>query len=239
MIRYRHERKYLVSINLLARLRKRFEPFIVADTYSESQNQFPEYTVRSVYFDSPDTFSYFEKIEGLKDRKKFRVRGYGKLNKESIVVLEIKKKVEDRVAKNRAFVPYSEVREMLRNGNLSKFSNTLSELDIQNSSRFLFNLKRYHLRPQTLIVYDREAYHGKFDQGVRVTFDKNIRFKSSPSLMDLYSDFGLIRTWKGYFILEIKYFDSEMPSWSKSIIKEFQLKNEALSKYAQGVESGL
>ncbi|MBD8489078.1 polyphosphate polymerase domain-containing protein [Echinicola sp. CAU 1574] len=239
-MKLRHEKKYLVPTECLDQLRARLIPFLRPDLYTSLDPLgIPEYKVRSIYFDSHTNSSFFEKVEGLKDRKKLRVRGYGLQEKGSQVVLEIKRKISDRVMKNRAFIPYSEVENVILKGLIDKNLTEVNKESRENIVRFLFNIKRYNLKPENLIVYNREAYHGKFDSGIRVTFDKNIRQKSSPVLRNLFSDFGLNPIWKGYFILEIKYFDSTMPSWAKSIIEEFKLKNEALSKYATGVEYSL
>lgn len=237
MIRYRHEKKYLVPIEKIDALRSRFAPFLIPDIFSETKTIHPEYVVRSIYFDTHQTVSYFEKIEGLRDRKKFRIRGYGSDAMNAKVVLEIKRKVEDRVTKNRAFLDFTKAQQLLKDGDLSKvFDNSLKK-DAEDASRFMFNIKRYNLAPKTLIVYQREAYHGRFDSGVRVTFDKNIKHKDNPKVEGLFSNFGLKKMWRGNFILEVKYFDGEMPSWAKSIIQEFSLRNDALSKYARGIES--
>jgi len=237
MTQFRHEKKYLVPISKIDALRSRFMPFLIPDRYTEAKDGHPEYLVRSIYFDSHQTVSYFEKIEGLKDRKKFRIRGYGNEAIDARVVLEIKKKVEDRVTKHRAFTDFSKAQYLMKYGDLSMVFDHSEKLNIENASRFMFNIKRYNLVPKTLIVYKREAYHGRFDFGVRVTFDKNIRQKYNPKINGLFSNFGLKPMWKGNFILEVKYFDGDMPSWVKSIIQEFGLHHEALSKYARGVES--
>ncbi|SNS31073.1 VTC domain-containing protein [Belliella buryatensis] len=237
MIKYRHEKKYLVPVSQLNALRARFEPFLIPDAYTSNIGGYPEYIVRSIYFDSYQTNSYFEKIEGLRDRKKFRLRGYGDNN--SKVVLEIKRKVEDRVTKNRAFLDFSKAKELLKNGIISDVFSETDYINIENATRFLFNVEKFNLKPKTLIVYQREAYHGKFDSGVRITFDKNIKHYPSPKIGNLFRVVGLRRIWRGSFILEIKYFENEMPSWARAIVQEFGLRNEALSKYALGIESSI
>jgi len=239
MKRFRNEKKYLVPNAILPNLRNRFAPFLEADEYSESEKNYPEYTVRSIYFDSNGKDSYFEKIEGLKNRKKIRIRGYGHQSSNTKVVLEIKRKLEDRVTKNRASVPYEQLDNLIRTGDLETCFGKSKSSKKEDASRFLYNIKRYNLMPQNQIVYDREAYHGRFDPGMRVTFDKNIRYRPAPKVTQLFLDFGLKRAWIGYFILEVKYFNGEMPTWAKSIIEEFELKHEALSKYAKCVEESL
>jgi SPX domain protein involved in polyphosphate accumulation len=238
MIRYRYEKKYLVPNEKLPSLRKRFLPFLEPDTYSQVKNGIPEYTVRSIYFDSRDSMSFHEKIEGLRERKKIRVRGYGTLEADSKVVLEIKRKVDDRIYKNRAFIPHASIEKVLSRSEFTGLSLEADKID-ENLSRFMFNVKYYCLLPKNLIVYDREAYHGRFNSGVRVTFDKKIRQRKTDSLNSLFFEKGLKQVWHNTFILEIKYFEQHMPTWAKSIVEEFQLRPEALSKYTNSVENSL
>ncbi|MCC5937673.1 MAG: polyphosphate polymerase domain-containing protein [Lunatimonas sp.] len=238
MIRYRYEKKYLVRNGDLEGLRRRFMPFLEPDGFTQMKGGIPEYTVRSIYFDSKDSKSFYEKIEGLSERKKMRVRGYGTVTPETKVVLEIKRKLTDRIHKNRVFIPYQELEEIVLHSRLNRLASQSKTVD-DNLSRFLFNIKRYNLAPKNLIVYDREAYQGRFNPGVRVTFDKRIRQKKTDKLSSLFSNKGLRQVWKESFILEVKYFEPEMPSWAKSIVGEFRLKPEALSKYTNSVEHSL
>lgn len=62
----RYEKKYLVSNDLLSALRERVSPFLVPDLFAQNSGyDLPEYTVRSIYLDSPDKDSVFEKKEGF------------------------------------------------------------------------------------------------------------------------------------------------------------------------------
>lgn len=231
-MRLRYERKYLVKNNLLEQLRKRFMPFLVPDLNAE-QNEFKsEYTVRSVYFDTPEFDALSEKTEGLENRLKLRIRGYNDYFSGCEVFLEIKRKYGNRIAKNRAITMFDLLDKTLETGELRRSSGKTSDAMKADASRFLFHLHREAQRPVNLIVYDREPYHGKFDPGVRITFDKNIRAALFPSINELFTNDGLGYIWKDSFILEIKYFDGGMPSWCRSIIQEFELRHEALSKYA-------
>jgi len=231
-MRYRYERKYLVKNEDLPRLRKRLEPFVRPDIYApqDKEGRF-QYTVRSIYFDTPGFDALHEKVEGIEIRKKLRVRGYDKPGPDEKVFLEIKRKRGDRIWKNRANVYYHLLEDLLCNGMKGGIPNE-SQINKDETKRFLFNYHRYAFRVVNLIVYDREPFHGSYDPGVRITFDKNIRCKMWPSLSELYSDAGLRLVWKDHFILEIKYFTDKMPTWARSIVQEFGLRHQALSKYA-------
>ena len=230
-MKLRYERKYLVKNELLEGLRNRILPFVRADIFaSDSSSDFPEYTVRSIYLDTANFDALYEKIEGLKERKKLRIRGYNNYIEGCEVFLEIKRKLGNRIAKNRALTNFDLLQQSLDLGEI--YPKKSSERMMNDASKFFFNYKTKNQKPVNIVVYDREPYHGKFDPGVRITFDKNIRAALFPQLSDLYSNEGLDLVWKEHFILEIKYFEGGMPSWAKSIVKEFALKHEALSKYA-------
>lgn len=232
-MRLRYERKYLVSNTVLAELRARILPFVQPDAHAKPVDGRPQYTVRSIYYDSISHRALDEKIEGLKDRKKLRVRGYGQRERDSLVFLEIKRKISDRIGKHRARVPFNDLGELLDFGDITLLTDTAREGD--DARRFLFNIHRHGMRPATLVTYDREAYHGLFDPGLRITFDKNIRTLTAPELGGLWSEAGLSQPWPGHFIFEVKYFENPMPAWTRSVLQEFELRHQALSKYAEGL----
>ena len=237
----RHERKYLVPFYMLNDLRARFSGFVRPDIFTE-EDMFGkcQYTVRSIYFDSPDLVNYQEKLSGVMDRCKLRVRGYNELEPKEMVVLEVKKKKGNRILKHRTMIPYSRLEEVLESGDVSPYLILRKDQSVANAldeaSRFFFHYKRTHQGPTCLITYEREAYHGKLNPGIRITFDKNVRSKINPSLSQLFDNDNLRPLFKNHFILEVKYFEDNMPTWIKSIIYEFKLRTEALSKYVIGYD---
>ncbi len=234
-MKLRYERKYLVPNNKLNELREAIMPFVRPDIYAATQNNHPQYTVRSIYFDSAHRHAVFEKIEGLRDRKKLRIRGYDKLQDDSLVFTEIKRKISNRICKNRAPFLYKNIAKVLETGDYEPYLLKNTQQTRDDAARFLYNQKRFHMEPVNLIVYNREPYHGKFCSDTRITFDKDIRSRIYPKIHELYDDVDFVYPWAGHFIMEIKYYDAPMPSWAKSIVWEFDLKAEALSKYVEGV----
>ncbi len=237
----RYERKYLVPNNLLGELRCRVRGFVRQDLYATTNgNGFPQYTVRSVYFDTPDLVNYHEKHAGLLHRRKLRVRGYTHSSDNEFVVLEIKKKIGNRIKKHRAPVAYHNLHALLQTGYLEKYL----ELEhapnpghiIDDAKRFFFHYKLKPFLPTTLVTYEREAYHGKINAGTRITFDKNIRSRNYPGIDMLFSEEDLRYLFKNHCIMEIKYFENQMPEWLKQIVQDFKLRHEALSKYTIGFD---
>ncbi len=238
---HRYERKYLVPNFMLDALRSRFSGFVRPDIVATANgNGIPQYTVRSIYFDSIDLAFYHEKHAGVMSRKKLRVRGYNKNNNGEKVVLEVKRKNGNRISKNRAAVHYKQLERLISTGFLDKYVlegfGQKKEDALDEAKKFFFHMKRKPHIPTTLVSYEREAYHGKLNPGTRITFDKNIRSKNYPQLQDLYSEENMRMLFKSHFILEIKYFDDEMPAWTKNIVQEFKLRTEALSKYTIGFD---
>ncbi len=231
----------MVPNYLLNELRSRVRSFVREDLFATCNgNGLPQYTVRSIYFDSPDLMCYHEKHEGLMQRRKLRVRGYNQRERDERVVLEVKRKIGNRIKKHRGLVAHEHLENLLATGDLEKYlevghSQTRQQA-IDDAGRFFFHYKSRPFLPTTLVTYEREAYHGKLNQGIRITFDKNIRSRNFPRLDELYSEYDLRHLFKSHFILEVKYYEERMPDWIKNIVHDFKLRNEALSKYVIGFD---
>lgn len=235
----RYERKYLVPNDMMDALRKRLMPFVTPDNFtSENERGINEYTVRSIYFDSPTLISYYEKGDGIMFRRKFRIRGYDDYIGGCKVVFEIKRKIENRIRKHRAFMLFDDVESVLATGDVEKYviKDKNYKKAVDDARRFFFHVVKYQFKPTVLIVYEREAYQGKFDSGTRITFDKNIRSRIYPEMKELYSNDNLKYLFSSHFILEIKYYIDDMPQWAKTIVDEFKFRHEALSKYTIGYD---
>jgi hypothetical protein len=234
----RYERKYLVPNESLDDIRKRIMPFVTPDKYAlKNENGLHQYTVRSIYLDSRDMECYQQKDSGIKLRRKLRIRGYNNMDHNSKVVLEIKRKIGNRIKKHRSTLLFSNLNKLMAQPNLKEYIITKEcEESIDDASRFFFHLKKKLYTPSNLIVYEREAFQGKIDNGVRITFDKNIRSKLNPGLQELYTNNDLKLLFNNHFVLEIKYFTNEMPLWARSLIYEFRLRNDAISKYTIGYD---
>jgi len=230
------EYKYLVPIERLPELRTLISPFMVTDTHMDMGGP-AGYTVRSIYFDTFQYDDYYEKISGLKIRKKIRIRGYNGQNHKNIVFLEIKRKNEKRVKKNRAPIKYKNLKDLLITGDTEKYIMTIKGFKeaIENSRQFLFHIYKKSLQPIILVIYEREAYHGTFDNSFRITFDKNLRSMIYPDIQELYQDEYIKYSIPDHFVLEVKFFDV-FPSWLRSIIGSLGLRLQAFSKYTTCID---
>lgn len=229
----RIEYKYLVPNGLMERLRAEILPYLVPDRPPGGGSSC-EYTVRSVYYDTPRFDCYNEKVDGLKMRNKFRVRGYGRGGMRSVVFLEIKRKSDAFIKKHRAPLDHADLEAFLATRDVDRYirSKDGSSREKDDALRFLYHYGRHGLRPTALVVYDREAFAGKFDPSLRVTFDKNVRGSAFPSLENLFDDDRLEIALRGRFIFEVKFFRYALPAWVRTIVKRYELPRMALSKYA-------
>lgn len=230
------EYKYLVKAELLPELRALFCPFMELDINMKKGGP-SGYTVRSIYFDTLNYNDYYEKINGLKKRKKTRLRGYNYLTPASIVFLETKVKNNKLSSKYRAPVLYDHLKELLKSGNFDQY--ILTDMGIKNvldnSRRFLFDIYRHALQPKILIIYEREAFVGKIDHTLRITFDKNIRSSAHPSIDRLFREENIKCTMSGHFVMEVK-FVRNFPVWLSTILRTRGLKKQAFSKYTKCID---
>jgi hypothetical protein len=227
----RLEYKYLVPLNLLSELRGMILPHVERDPYS-AMRPGNEYTVRSLYLDTSRLNFYHEKLEGLKVRKKLRIRGYNEYSTTAPVFLEIKKKTGMAITKQRSALPYQNLLPLLETGEVEKYISALPEHEEAryNARRFLFYFHKQALRPSVAVMYEREAFFFKFDRRLRITFDKNLRAENNVSFNSLFREAPARYALPNHFILEIKT-NSGIPTWLRLILSRLDLNQEALSKY--------
>lgn len=233
----RYEYKYLVNNNLIDKIRADLLPYMEIDDFAKKHSD-GQYTVRSIYYDSPKFECYKEKYDGVKIRNKYRIRGYDTLSGKSIAFLEIKHKDTNCISKSRAPMYFSNVAKSLYSSQMEdytlSFSGNGAEKKDAKKFQYYYYLKKLH--PAVLVIYDREAFWGKFDKSLRLTFDKNLRSVIFPSLNMLYNEERAKITMRNNFILEIKFFGT-LPLWIKALVSKYQLDRRALSKYTMSLET--
>jgi SPX domain-containing protein involved in vacuolar polyphosphate accumulation len=152
----RYEFKYLVPVGNYEALRSAVRPFLRLDSFAALQSG-GLYTVRSIYFDTPGFEMYHSKIEGIAHRMKVRMRGYNVGDDNSVVFMEIKRKYEGPIQKNRSNAPYGVVRRLFEPG--ASFDGIVSQIqNPDNARRFLYQIHSRNLQPVVNVIYEREPY---------------------------------------------------------------------------------
>ena len=235
----RIEYKFLVPNSRLDDLRADLLPYVARDSMGGAEGS-GAYTVRSIYCDTPRMQSYDAKADGLKVRSKFRIRGYGRPTPDSVVYLEIKKKYADFIEKHRAPLLHSDLESFLAAPDIDRhiIQSSGTSRERCDAERFVYHYCRYGLLPSALVVYDREAFLGRFDPTLRMTFDKALRRTVFPALETLYDEHALECMMPGTFTFEVKFFRSALPAFVRSIITRHGLHRSSLSKYMICLDGG-
>ena len=84
--RFRYEIKYLINSSQAEILRYRLSLLMDQDNNAIDGHYF----IRSLYFDDVNNTAYYEKIDGLEEREKYRIRFYN--HDRSYIILELKGK---------------------------------------------------------------------------------------------------------------------------------------------------
>jgi|Deesub1362B_J571_1020462.scaffolds.fasta_scaffold04743_3 hypothetical protein len=225
----RYELKYFIPEDWIEDIKKDLAGYVQYDPFSAAAPD-RKYAVRSIYFDNDTLDFYYEKLDGLRIRKKLRVRTYGDGGGEPVYFLEIKRRYSEVIYKERArispdlLLPYVFGRQSF-NGEV--YCDTGLKRLLQ---KFSYNLEFRDLRPTALVVYNREALIGLDNPRIRITFDTNLSTHPFPGFDDFYTPRLIPVTSVQKAILEIK-FDQYMPGWLRNIVKKYALYRQAISKY--------
>lgn len=141
--------------------------------------------MKSLYYDTDDYQFYREKIDGVKYRRKLRIRYYEKekdLTEDDIVFVEIKQRIDRTTQKRRIPVTYKDALALCDERKLIE----VEEKDRRVRDEIYEMLWNYDLHPTCITSYFRHArVGGEFDPGLRITFDTNIRKRTED--LDLSS----------------------------------------------------
>jgi len=222
----RHEWKYFLPTRTIQALIPEIMMFMDMDAYSK-KNGF--YDLYSVYYDTEDWQSFYEKIDGIERRKKFRIRSYKKdVSPEDEVFLEVKEKNKDIILKRRRPIKMRDVNK-LNSGSLVSDDSVLEE--------WRYNIVRNAIKPRIMIGYKRMAFVPRDNVNLRITIDTEVGYSMLNHRRVDFSDFAR----KTYFsrefsVLEIKY-SGPVPKFVEDLIRRHNLRNEAISKFSDSVMS--
>jgi hypothetical protein len=197
-----------------------------------------DYEVRSLYFDSNFQHSFMEKINGIAIRKKLRIRYYPDfVNAEGkFAFIEIKKKINENVAKSRVFVPLADAVKILdKNSNEAlKFFDCASGQDQQTLKEIWWLNKRYNLKTSCIVSYKRRPFLSKLEKTFRLTFDTNVMVRNYNLNLN-YGGGSKYIIPRGICIMEVK-FNNYIPKWAIKILQNNNCLQYKISKFASGVE---
>lgn len=221
--KYRHEIKFIINKQMSLILKQRLALAMNVD--KNSVNLDNTYFIRSLYFDDINSTAYYEKIDGVLYRKKYRIRIYN--NDSSFIRLERKWKHNNMTSKDQLKISKENCIHLLTN----QFDNIDKEL-LNNSlmKEFITDIKVFGLKPSVIVDYKRLAYTYHISE-VRITFDE--RIKSGLYNCNLFNmnriTYDVIDN--NEVVLEVK-FNEVLPEHISIILQTIPMYRQAVSKFA-------
>ncbi len=216
----RFEKKYLLSSSQYEELMKKIGPYVKADKFFAAD-------ISSIYYDT-DKFELIRRsIEKPEYKEKLRVRSYKDADEEDEVFVEFKKKLDGIVYKRRTKAVCREVLEDICHSSFR---------DEQVGKEIRYALNYYgRLSPKIYIGCTRTSYVAKDDKDLRITFDRDIRYRLKDlSLRRNTNDKAVT----GDTVMELKVKDA-MPLWLTGILNECEAYPRGFSKVGTAFTNAL
>lgn len=217
----RLEKKFLLSPEQYERLMERLSEHIEPDRFFQS-------TVCSLYYDD-DSYSLIRhSIESPVYKEKLRVRSYNVPEENGEVFVELKKKFKGTVYKRRVSLGAREAEAWLAGtAPAPEESQMVREIE--------WFMHENHPVPKVFIACDRTAWVARDDPELRITFDKDIRYRETELALTAGSH-GAPLTEPGQVLMEIKI-PGTAPLWLAHMLCELSLYPTGFSKYGTAYKS--
>lgn len=225
----RYELKYRISRSRARAIAAFIKPYLHLDKYARLRPS-GDYPISSLYYDSDGLRLCRDTVEGRKNRFKLRIRIYSD-DPKAPCFFEIKRRINNIILKDRARVTRKDI-PLILSGRLPA---GIYKQDQQILRQFQFYKDTLNARPLMLVRYDREAYEGDIAARVRITLDRNLHYKAATRPdVEIYGA-NWHRVPLNFVILEIK-FTQRFPFWLSDMVKCFDLKQGAFSKYVSTIK---
>lgn len=211
----RYEKKYMLT-------GRQYENLLPVLKEKMAEERYGLHTVCNVYYDTPDFRLIRASIRKPVYKEKFRIRSYGVPTEEDTVYGEIKKKYKGVVYKRRVAAVPQDLKAFLEEG-----QPLAGEHQIQREIRWFFQC--YDLSPRVYIAYEREAYLGIEEGDLRITLDRNIRWRQDELSLQAGSQGELILP-EDRILMEIKVAHAA-PLWLAEALSREGVFPQSFSKY--------
>jgi len=219
-VQYRNEIKHLITSADRAAICAVMKNVAQLDPHAQAKGY---YTIRSLYFDNMADKALREKLDGVNEREKFRIRYYD--GDTSVIHLE-KKVKRDGVGYKVSCSLTAEEAQRIIDGDILWMATDPRGLVVELYAK----MKGQGLRPKTIVDYERIPFvYGAGN--VRVTIDFNIR--TGLRCTDfLNPDCVTIPANGNDIVLEVKW-DDYLPTIIRHAVQLKGRRQTAYSKYAQ------
>jgi len=237
----RREYKFLVDRATAGAVRAAIRPFCTLDPFAAGSPA-RSYAIETLYLDTAGLSLFWANDHEQVDRVKMRARRYPDAPG-SPVFLEVKRRVNDVIHKTRGRVAPAAWAGLLADPG-APIPAAVTGKDRAAVERFLALHRTLHLRPFTVVRYQREPWVSTIDDYARVTFDTWIQARSVDALSfeseghrwRALDDAILQRTHDSLVVLELK-FTRHVPLWLVNVVRSHGLVRGAYSKYGNSIRA--
>lgn len=219
----RYEKKYLLSAEKFEKLWQQMEQYIEPDNFFQS-------TVCSIYYDDDEYSLIRHSIEKPVYKEKLRVRSYNVPKADGKVFVELKKKFKGVVYKRRVPMSAQEAEDYLS-------GKSPAPVDSQMIHEIDWFMHENRPVPKVFIACDRLAYRAKENHELRITFDRNIRWREDDLHLS-HGSHGEDLLEPGQVLMEIKI-PGAAPLWLASMLSELEIFPQGYSKYGNCYKKGI
>ena len=224
-MQYRNEVKHLINTGDRASICASMRAIAQLDPHAQAKGY---YTIRSLYFYNMADKALREKLDGVNEREKFRIRYYD--GDTDLIHLE-KKVKRDGVGYKVSCSLTAEEAQRIIDGDILWMATDTRALGVELYAK----MKGQGLRPKTIVDYERIPFvYGAGN--VRVTIDFNIRTGLrctdflNPGCVTIPAGSGSPAG--GDIVLEVKW-DDYLPTIIRHAVQLKGRRQTAYSKYAQ------
>ncbi|MDE6539155.1 MAG: polyphosphate polymerase domain-containing protein [Ruminococcus sp.] len=226
----RKEIKFLLDMNQYHNLMETLQIYMNPDKFCVGGK---EYGIYNIYYDTPDDYLIRESLAKPYYKEKIRLRSYySPASPDSLVFLEIKKKIGGIVTKRRVSMTLEESDEYFRTRKKPKTDKYITEQVFRELDVFL---NMYPVSPKQYISYQREAFFGKDDHDFRLTFDRKLTERRYDLRLD-YESYGNQIIDENHRLMEVKV-GNAIPEWLIEKLSELGIYKTSFSKYGRAYEN--
>lgn len=236
----RKEEKFILSLNQANSLKSIARQGL---NYSHFNKDGSLTDIRTTYLENDDYLIYHMKKDREKVRYKIRIREYGKEEHfEPYVWIELKEKCYGQGYKNRFKISRRKVDNFISGEDitlhiLSTNKGVEKEYLYALYGRMLELIKEHNLYPRLVMQYQRLALQEDSDNGIRLTFDYNLKGGMLEKGEKLFSAIEKPEYFDKYkSIIELKI-AGDYPEAANEIKRRLDIEKLRFSKFVFGLES--
>jgi len=225
----RFELKYVISEGTAHAVRDFCLSYLEPDEHCDPADGF-EYSVHSLYLDSPALALCRATLQGQRNRFKLRIRFYDE-SPDSPAFLEIKRRQNEVILKQRCAVRRAAVPRILA-GHWPDPKDVLDGGPRGHAALAAFCdlAGRIHAAGQVFVSYKREAYVTAQGESIRLTLDRRVFGAHYEGRGSLHFNGDRVYPEVPGVILELKFTD-RFPTWMRQMCRALCLERRSVAKY--------